>query len=304
MLKLLKILFIPLVAMFTTYTSFIDSAEAKPRGKPAAGSKAPQKVLAGSFAALTDSQGNFTTTGIGWNIDKQMDSASIIKLLTLLAAQELMQERGLTLNSKIKTKKVFPIGIGQSGVPIPIGLSITYRELLTVIMIKSANNATRVLEEEFGKTELIGKMNQIASSFGATNTNATNSAGLRHPQHKTTARDFAAITAKVGVNLTSEFKAIASGVKGVWRGQAIGRTTRVDGYFKEGNVGPRKSGSLKNSSSFTASFTYNGKTCVATTLGEKTAAAAVKKTTDLCRQEFNIPAPSIKLNSKATVPTR
>lgn len=104
-----------------------------------------------------DSGENFSVEG-----DKQMPSASMIKLLIMLTLLKNVEERKISLDEKIKLEK--EKRVEGSGILKELSFDhlFSIRELLTLMIIISDNFATNILIEKIGMDEI----NNTGKIFG------------------------------------------------------------------------------------------------------------------------------------------
>lgn len=126
------------------------------------------------------------------NADQTMGMASTTKIVTALTVLENYDD--------LDTKVCIPdqaIGIEGSSIYLQKGEQLTVRELLYGLMLRSGNDTAVALAlivassiEAFAEL-----MNQTAVKYGATQTHFMNPHGLDDPDHYTTARDLAKLSA-------------------------------------------------------------------------------------------------------------
>ena len=124
------------------------------------------------------------------NANKKMYPASTTKALT--AHLVIKHIKNL---DKVITVKEDLSWVEPSSMFLKVGESFTVRELLTVLMLKSANDVAVLLAQEVsGSVENFSNlMNQEAKSLGCTNSNFVNPNGLPDDNHYSTAYDMALI---------------------------------------------------------------------------------------------------------------
>lgn len=137
------------------------------------------------------------------NADECLPMASTTKIMTALIALE-----SLSLNSEI-TVAAEACGIEGSSLYLKPGEIFTVRDLITGMMLRSANDAAAALAYEIsgGISNFAVIMNERARLMGLTRTSFENPHGLDGKNHYTTARELALISAEAMKN--SDFKAIA-----------------------------------------------------------------------------------------------
>lgn len=139
----------------------------------------------------------------GKAIHELMYPASTTKILTAIICIE-----DLDLNQVVEVDALSPYA-GGSHIALEPGERVTIEQLVTALMIASANDAAEVLArvhsgslEEFAKV-----MNERAAKMGAIHSNFVTPHGLHHNDHVTTAYDLAQISKYAMANET--FKAIS-----------------------------------------------------------------------------------------------
>ena len=128
------------------------------------------------------------------NSKKKTAEASLTKITTAMVVLENCED----LNTKVvATQEVMDTlaGTNSSTAGITVGEELTVHELLSLMLIKSANEAASILADYVGGDieTFIGMMNDFAKARGCTNTNYTNPHGLDEDNHYTTAEDLAKI---------------------------------------------------------------------------------------------------------------
>ncbi len=136
---------------------------------------------------------------IDQNSTKQNQMASLTKITSVSVALNLLSRKGISLDS---TTTVTQAALNEIKDPqsasagLTAGEILTYRQLINLCLIKSANEATLVLAHSLcGNTAaFVAEMNSWVRSLGCQNTNYVNTHGLTQSGHYTTARDLYTIT--------------------------------------------------------------------------------------------------------------
>lgn len=131
--------------------------------------------------------------------DKQMQPASVTKVMTILLIVEAVECGKITLDDNV-TVSAYAAGMGGSQIFLEEGEVMTVRDMLKSIVISSANDAAVAMAEHLAGTEsaFAALMNQRAEELGMENTTFCNCTGLLdQPEHLTTARDIALMSAEL-----------------------------------------------------------------------------------------------------------
>lgn len=129
------------------------------------------------------------------NMNEKLPPASLTKLMTLYVVSEALAQGRINLDSKVHiTKEAW--SRGGSRMFLKLGSYATVKQLIEGIIVASGNDACVAIAlyvggNEQGFTQL---MNQAAQQLGMKNTHFTDSTGLPHPDHYTTAYDLAILT--------------------------------------------------------------------------------------------------------------
>ncbi len=126
------------------------------------------------------------------NENLRLPMASTTKILTAITAIECCDDL-----DRIVTVPREAQGVEGSSIYLETGEQLSVRDLLYGLMLQSGNDAAVALSMTVlsGKEEFIKKMNEVARAAGAMNSNFKNPHGLHDPEHYTTCRDLALITA-------------------------------------------------------------------------------------------------------------
>lgn len=128
------------------------------------------------------------------NSKKKTAEASLTKITTAMVVLENCKDLNATIT--VSQEMIDTIaGTNSSTAGITPGEELTVYELLSLMLIKSANEAANILADYVGGDieTFIGMMNDFAKARGCTNTNYTNAHGLDENNHYTTAEDLAKI---------------------------------------------------------------------------------------------------------------
>ena len=147
------------------------------------------------------------------NSDKKTEAAALTKIVTLIVTLQNCPDLDTKVtvpdDDNILLKKTYSSNAG-----LKAGEEVTVRQLLYMMMVKSANDAANVLADYIGDggvEAFVGKMNEFVSSVGCTSTHFNNPHGLQDEGQYTTANDLLKIV-KAGLELP-EFMEICNTYK-------------------------------------------------------------------------------------------
>lgn len=128
----------------------------------------------------------------GKNIHTSYYPASITKILTALL---IIENFDLDDTVTFSHNAVFNVETGSSSAGLDVGDTLTVRDCLYAMLLKSANEAANALAEyASGSIEAFAAvMNAKARSLGCTDSHFNNPSGLNDPNHYTSAHDMALI---------------------------------------------------------------------------------------------------------------
>ena len=126
---------------------------------------------------------DFTTNKIldGKNIDGEIAIASVTKLMTALLVYDAISEGKLQMTDSYKyTQDELNLYLYGSDVNISLGTSVTVDELMSLLLIRSANSSAQALAKMVAGSEsaFVQKMNARAKNLGMEKTRFINSHGL------------------------------------------------------------------------------------------------------------------------------
>lgn len=124
--------------------------------------------------------------------------ASLVKVMTAYLVFEALEQGKVTMDTKFKVSKH---AASQEPVSLYLkpGQSITVRDALNALIVKSANDVSVTIAEGLANTEanFAKKMTAKGKQLGLTATNFTNSSGLPDPKQYTNAVDMVKMTMAV-----------------------------------------------------------------------------------------------------------
>ncbi len=129
----------------------------------------------------------------GKNIDQRVFPASTTKIMTGILAIEMGNFADVVTATP---EAIEPITLEDSHMGILIGEQLTFEQLVTSLMVYSANDAANVIAVHLSGTmqKFVDLMNQKAVEIGMTNTHFVNPCGSHDDNHYTTAHDLAILS--------------------------------------------------------------------------------------------------------------
>ena len=170
------------------------------------------------------------------NANTRLPPASLTKLMTLYIVSAAIKSGQLHWDDKIRisTKAWKTEG---SRMFAKVGEEVPVKELLRGIIIASGNDAAVALAEHLAGTEeaFTALMNQQAKQLGMNDSHFTDSTGLPHPQHYSTAHDLAVLTMAYIRNFPEDYSFYSekwfshNGIKQPNRNRLLWRYQSADG---------------------------------------------------------------------------
>lgn len=147
----------------------------------------PPKIEARSHLLLDLSSGQVLA---GQNADRRLPPASLTKLMVAYLAFDALKNRQIKLDETFTVSEAAAKVEGSRMFAKP-GQSVKVGDLITALIVQSANDAALTLAEGLAGSEeaFVGRMNEQAEKLGLTQTLFRNATGFSHPEHRSTARD-------------------------------------------------------------------------------------------------------------------
>lgn len=132
------------------------------------------------------------------NADASRYPASLTKMMTLYLLFEALEQRKMTLDSRM------PVSAHAAMMPptkinLQIGDTLSVRDAIPALIVRSANDVAAVVAEALGDTEahFARMMTDKARKFGMHSTTFKNASGLPDYEQKTTARDLLTLAVRL-----------------------------------------------------------------------------------------------------------
>ncbi|MBQ3695522.1 MAG: D-alanyl-D-alanine carboxypeptidase [Alphaproteobacteria bacterium] len=129
------------------------------------------------------------------NITTPLPPASLTKVMTLYLTFSALDKGWLKMDSKLPIS-TWAASQEPSNLDLVAGDTITVREAILALIVKSANDVAVVLAEALAPSEqyFAEMMTQAAAQLGMSQTVFKNASGLYHPEQLTSAQDMAILT--------------------------------------------------------------------------------------------------------------
>ncbi len=154
---------------------------------------APPKIAASGYLLFDMNSGRVLAES---HADDRLEPASLTKIMTAYAVFRELREGNISLDDKVLvSEKAWKMP--GSRMFIEVGKQVSVRDLLKGMIIQSGNDASVALAEYVAGDEatFAKLMNQHAQRLGMAHSHFVNSTGLPDPDHYTTPRDIARVTA-------------------------------------------------------------------------------------------------------------
>ncbi|MBA3756688.1 MAG: D-alanyl-D-alanine carboxypeptidase [Nitrosomonas sp.] len=124
--------------------------------------------------------------------------ASLTKMMTLYMLFEAIEQRKMALDTRMQVS-AHAAAMPPTNINLRLGDSISVREAIPALIVRSANDVAAVVAESLGDTEAnFGRMmTDKARKLGMRSTTFRNASGLPNNEQKTTARDMATLSMRL-----------------------------------------------------------------------------------------------------------
>lgn len=170
------------------------------------------------------------------NADERLPPASITKLMTAYVVSHELDAGNINLTDEVLiSEKAWRMEGSRSF--IEVNTKVPVEALLRGMIVQSGNDAAVALAEHIAGSEetFAQMMNQYAQQLGMNDTNYRNATGLPDPDHYTTARDIATLSAAIIRDYPEHYKWYAekeysyNGITQHNRNKLLWRDSSVDG---------------------------------------------------------------------------
>ena len=257
-----------LVLVVLLFLSLVNQAQANPRYSSIV-------IDADTGAVLHES-----------NADASRYPASLTKMMTLYMLFEAIEQRKMTLDTRMQVS-AHAASMPQTNIGLRMGDSISVREAIPALIVRSANDVAAVVAEALGSSEAnFGRMmTDKARKLGMHSTTFRNASGLPNGEQKTTARDLVTLSTRLMKDFSKHYHYFSTqsfSYKGTTynsHNRMVRNTPGVDGL---------KTGFIRASGFNVATSSKRGdRRVIAVVMGGQTAAARDQHMAQLLDRSFN-----------------
>ena len=203
------------------------------------------------------------------NADERRYPASLTKLMTLYLTFDALEKGDINYNTQLTTSykaaRQEPSYLG-----LRKGDTISVKDAIMALIVKSANDCAVVLAEALGGSEknFVDIMNRTAKELGMKRTVFKNPNGLHHKDQKTTARDMAILASAVYHHFP-EYYELFSAKTFTFDGHTYGNHNHLLKHFK-GADGMKTGYTRSAGYNIVTSAQWGDKRVIAVTMGHNT----------------------------------
>lgn len=231
------------------------------------------------------------------NSAAKIEPASITKLMTAYIAFSEIKQGNIKPDDKVLISEKAWRTPG-SRMFVEVGKSVPVEALLKGLIIQSGNDAAVALAEHIAGNEstFAAWMNEYASSLGMTSSNYTNSTGLPHAEHYSSAADIALLSQKM-IEDFPEFYPLYSQKSYTWN--KIKQANRNKLLWRDPSVDGLKTGHTESAGyCLVSSAKRDGMRLISVVLGTKSESARARASQALLNYGFRF-YQTLKLHSGA-----
>jgi D-alanyl-D-alanine carboxypeptidase len=197
---------------------------------------------------------------------KPWHPASLTKLMTAYVVFEELAAGNVTLDTPVTiSRKAFNQAPSKSG--LAIDSSVSLKDALYILIVKSANDIAVAIAETVGDTEenFVLKMNDVARRMGMTGTHYVNSHGLHDTAQVTTARDLALLSLYIEQSFPQYMPMFSTGVVNLGKARMESNNGLLEGFV--GTTGMKTGYVCASGLNIVATVDRGGRQLLAVVLG-------------------------------------
>ena len=206
------------------------------------------------------------------NPDELNHPASLTKMMSVYMVFDAIRAGKISWDSPVPFSK-HAASRPPTKLFVKAGDSITVREAVLAMIIRSANDASAAIGEKLGGTEenFAAMMTRKARSLGMMNTTFFNASGLPHPRQFTTARDMSTLGVALMRDFPREYEMFATR-SFKFRGKTISGHNNLM-YRYKGMDGIKTGYTNASGFNLVSAVEHNGRRVVGVVMGGRTAAS-------------------------------
>ncbi len=217
--------------------------------------------------------------------NKKLHPASLTKVMTLLMVFDALEHSRLKLSDRVPISR-HAASMVPSKLDLPVGSTIRVKDVIYILVTKSANDIAVAVAEHLGGSEanFSRMMTRRAHELGMTRTTFKNASGLHNPGQISTARDMAKM-ARVVINQYPEYYHYFSKKSFTYAGKTYRNHNRLMGRYK--GMDGMKTGYVQASGfNLVASAVRNNRRIVGVVFGGRTSKSRNAHMTSLLDSGF------------------
>jgi D-alanyl-D-alanine carboxypeptidase len=217
---------------------------------------------------------------------KPWHPASLTKLMTAYVVFEELAAGNVTLDTPVTiSRKAFNQAPSKSG--LAIDSSVSLKDALYILIVKSANDIAVAIAETVGDTEenFVLKMNDVARRMGMTGTHYVNSHGLHDPAQVTTARDLALLSLYIEQSFPQYMPMFSTGVVNLGKARLESNNGLLEGFV--GTTGMKTGYVCASGLNIVATVDRGGRQLLAVVLGGSSGRERNERAAELFLEALN-----------------
>ena len=229
--------------------------------------------------------------------------ASLTKVMTMYMLFEALESGKLGMNDKFYVSKH-----ASQALPLKLylqpGEKISVKDSIRAIIIKSANDVSRVVAENIAdgsESKFARLMTLKAHQLGMKNTNFTNASGWHDPKQVTTAVDLAKLSIAIERDFLQYYHFFRE-TSFSYKGKTINGHNRVTATY-QGSKGLKTGYTGPAGCNLITSATRGNKSLIGVVTGRKSAAVRDRHMVELLDKHFGV-ANQVKVVKKSAKPSR
>ncbi len=212
--------------------------------------------------------------------------ASLTKMMTAYVAFEEIARGTVTLDTPVTLSK-HAVNQAPSKSGLLSGSTLTLKDALYVMIVKSANDVAMGIAETIGGSEagFVAKMNDVAKRMGLTASHFTNPNGLHDPAQVTSARDLAILSLYIRQNFPQYMPIFGTDVVRLGKAEFESNNELLEKFA--GTTGMKTGYVCASGLNMVATVQRGGKSMLAVVLGGSSARERNERAAELLLKGFS-----------------